>query len=70
MDVRSNIKNYLEQHGIAAKWLASKISMSNEALNTTLNQKRTLKADEYFEICDVLNVPYGTFAPKCDKKTA
>lgn len=64
MDVRTNIKDYLTQHGITVKWLSNKIHMSTVSLSTTLNKKRVLKADEYFKICNALNVSYNTFAPK------
>ena len=67
MDVRTNIKEYLTQHGITVKWLSDKIHMSMVSLSTTLNQKRILKADEYFKICNALNVSYNTFAPKNNK---
>lgn len=67
MDVRTNIKEYLTQHGITVKWLSDKIHMSVVSLSTTLNQKRILKADEYFKICNALNVSYNTFAPKNNK---
>ncbi len=64
MDVRTNIKDYLTQHGITVKWLSDRIHMSTVSLSTTLNKKRILKADEYFKICNALNVSYNTFAPK------
>ena len=64
MDVRSNIKNYLEKRGVSNTWLSKKTGISQAALSMTFNLKRELKADEYFSICSALKVPVNKFATR------
>lgn len=55
------IKNYLKNKGISQTFVSSKTGIPISKLNASLNGNRKLLAEEYFIICQVLNVPLDTF---------
>ena len=59
--VALQIAKYVEEKGIKQKAIATAIKVSPQAMSETLAGKRTLSADEYRDICDFLEVPYGRF---------
>lgn len=56
-----NIKNYLISKGISQTYVANKTGIPISTLNSALNGNRKLLAEEYFVICQALDVPLGTF---------
>jgi transcriptional regulator with XRE-family HTH domain len=61
-DVREAIREYVEEHGISRQFLARKTNIEPSKISLTLSCKRGLPAEEYFLICDALNVSFDTFA--------
>jgi len=57
-----NIKNYLISKGISQTYVANKTGIPISTLNAILNGNRKLLAEEYFVICQALDVPLETFA--------
>lgn len=62
------IKEYLNNKGISQTFVANKIGMPINILNAALNGNRKILAEEYFLICQALEVPLDTFVN--DKETA
>jgi len=58
------IKIFIKANGIKQTFLASKLGVSNSTLNTMLNGNRNITAEEYFKICQTLNVSVETFREK------
>ena len=56
------IKRYLDENGIKYTFLAEKLGISMNILSPILNGKRKISADEYLEICRVLDLPLEFFA--------
>lgn len=55
------MRKYMDQIGVKQGWVANNAGMTLNAMNLVMNKKRTLKADEYLAICEVLNVPLDSF---------
>lgn len=55
------IKQYLEEHGIKQTFIQKKLGISLSSCNAMLNGNRGMSAEEYFKICDALNVPLEYF---------
>ena len=55
------IKRYLDDNGIKYSYVAEKTGIPMNILSPMLNEKRDIKATEYFSICSVLKVPLETF---------
>ena len=58
----SKIKRYLDDNGIKYSHVSEKTGIPMNTLSPMLNEKREIKATEYFSICSVLNVPFEMFA--------
>lgn len=56
------IKTYLDEHGIKYSYVSEKTNISMNILSPMLNEKREIKAEEYFAICKALNVSLDSFA--------
>lgn len=50
------IKKYLHDNGIKQSYISEKTNLSIPILNAMLNGNRKITAEEYFLICDALNV--------------
>lgn len=59
--VGERIALYLKINGLSQRYLARKIGMSENILSTRLTGKSKISAEEYLQICKVLQVPFGTF---------
>lgn len=59
-----NIKGYLDEKGIRYTHIAEKTQIPMNILSPMLNEKREIKAIEYFKICDALGVSLEKFKPK------
>lgn len=62
--IATNIKKYLESKGIKQSFISEKTGIPLAALNATLNGNRKIQVDEYFSICDALNVDLDFFRNK------
>lgn len=62
MTVNIKIKRYLEDNGIKQTFLQKHLNMGLSTLNALLNDNRRVTADEYFKICNALNLPLDYFA--------
>jgi len=60
----NKIKDYLISKGISQTFVANKTGIPIPTLNAVLNGNRKLLAEEYFVICQVLDVPLDTFIEK------
>jgi transcriptional regulator with XRE-family HTH domain len=58
------IKTYLDENGIKYSYLAEKTKIPMNIISPMLNEKREIKATEYFLICNALNVSLESFADK------
>lgn len=56
------IKAYLDENGIKYSYLSEKTGISMNILSPLLNEKREVKAEEYFSICEALKVPLTEFS--------
>lgn len=61
MGAGTRIKHYLEINGISQSHLSRRTGIALAKLNLSLNEKRTLKLDEYKSICYALGVSADTF---------
>ncbi len=57
----TEIKKYITENGIKFAFVAEKSGMSANVFSGILNGKRSLKAEEYVNICRALNVPLDKF---------
>lgn len=60
----SRIKEYILKAGLKQKVIAVKAGIPENKLSEMLNNKRKITVDEYFAICDALNVTIDTFKDK------
>lgn len=56
----------MEERGIKQSFLKEPLGMTASTLNSLLNGNRKLSAEEYFKICDVLDVPLEYFRKESD----
>jgi transcriptional regulator with XRE-family HTH domain len=66
----NRIKDYLDEKGIKYSFISGKTGIPMNILSPMLNEKREIKAVEYFEICNALGVSLETFADNSCKKRA
>jgi transcriptional regulator with XRE-family HTH domain len=55
------IKEYLSNKGISQTFVANKTGIPISTLNAALNGNRKILAEEYFLICQALEIPLDTF---------
>lgn len=55
-DVRDALRNYIDDKNLLRASIARKANMSPDKLSNILNKRRKLDANEFFVICDVLEV--------------
>lgn len=60
-DTGIKIKKYLKSKGISQTFVSNKTGIPISTLNAILNGNRKLLAEEYFVICQALDVPLETF---------
>lgn len=58
----AKIKSYMDERGIKQSFLTKRLGMTTSTCNAMLNGKRGISAEEYFKICDALQVPLNYFA--------
>lgn len=58
------IKEYIKSKGISQTFVSNKTGIPISTLNAVLNGNRKLMAEEYFVICQALDVPLDTFMEK------
>mgnify|MGYP001033841319 CR=1 FL=1 len=58
----TKIKKYLDSNGIKYTHVSETTGIPMNVLSPMLNEKREIKAREYFIICDALNVPLTQFS--------
>lgn len=58
------IKEYIKERGIKQAFLQRVLGISSSSCSAMLNGKRGITVDEYFMICNVLNVPLDYFKPE------
>lgn len=62
------VKEYLDENGIKYSYLSEKIGMPMNTLSLLLNGKRKMSVEEYFTICEALELPVNTFEPEEPEK--
>ncbi len=62
------IKSYLDKNGIKYSHVSEKTGIPMNVLSPMLNEKREIKATEYFLICNELGVPLDEFAEELERK--
>ncbi|GHV08810.1 hypothetical protein FACS1894217_11860 [Clostridia bacterium] len=55
------IKDYLSKAHVAQTLLCEKLGRSPAVVSAMLDGRRTIKAEEYFAVCDALGVPLDFF---------
>ena len=58
------VKQYLDENGIKYSFLSEKIGIPMNVLSPLLNGKRKMRVEEYFLICNALELPVDTFEPE------
>ena len=58
------VKQYLDEKGIKYSFLSEKIGIPMNVLSPLLNGKRKMSVEEYFLICNALELPVYTFEPE------
>lgn len=58
------VKKYLDENGIKYSFLSEKIGIPMNVLSPLLNGKRKMTVEEYFAICEALELPVETFSPE------
>ena len=58
------VKKYLDKNGIKYSFLSEKIGIPMNVLSPLLNGKRKMSVEEYFMICEALELPVDTFEPE------
>lgn len=58
------VKQYLDEKGIKYYFLSEKIGIPMNVLSPLLNGKRKMSVEEYFLICNELELPVDTFEPE------
>lgn len=67
MQIEVIVGHYLKDRGIKHNWLANKIDVAPERLSRLFREERTLRANEFIDICKAINVTtdsmleYGDF---------
>ncbi len=59
MDIRDNIKSYIEHRGFIQLAIAQKSGLTPAQLSNVLHKKRCLEANELFAICDAMEIAPG-----------
>ena len=62
------IKEYIKERGIRQTFLQRILGISPSSCSAMLNGKRGITVDEYFMICNALNVPLDYFKPEPPQK--
>ena len=57
----SRIKEYILKAGLKQNVIAGRAGIPANVFSAILNNKRKITVDEYFAICDALNVSIATF---------
>lgn len=60
----ANIKMYLDENGIKYSHVSEKTGIPMNILSPMLNEKREIKATEYFLICNALGIPLEKLASR------
>lgn len=60
------IKNYMDSKGIKYSHIAEKTGIKMNVFSAMLNNKRKITVEEYFTICDALQVDGNLFAQKAN----
>ena len=59
--LNQKIKRFMEERGIKQSFLKERLGMTASSVNALLNGNRGRSAEEYFKMCDALNVPLDYF---------
>jgi transcriptional regulator with XRE-family HTH domain len=65
--VFERIAEYMDEVGTNKAAVARKIGMSKQTLYQCLSGERNITADEYVDLCNVLQVPLDRFAKPAKK---
>jgi len=60
----SRIKEYILKAGLKQNAVAERAGISPSVFSAMLNEKRKITVEEYFAICDALNVSIAIFRPE------
>lgn len=64
MNVNERLKKIVEERGIKQSFLCEQTGMTPDAISRILNSNRKVTADEFLNICQVLNVDPRQFFRK------
>lgn len=56
MTTEKKLDNYIQEKGIKIKYVAEKAGIKYQRLQTSLNETRRLRIDEFLAVCSVLEV--------------
>lgn len=56
------IKQHMDENGLKYSYIAERAHIPCQTFSAMLNGKRSIKAEEYFDICKALNVEPNEFA--------
>ena len=55
------IKKFLVEHGITQTFIAKSTGLTDQVISDICNKGRKIDCEEYFKICQALNVPLDYF---------
>lgn len=62
-DVRIVLKSIITERGFNQSAIARKANMSPSKLSEILNLRRRLDANDMFNLCDAMEIPYSELKP-------
>jgi DNA-binding Xre family transcriptional regulator len=65
MSINEKLKAIVDERGIKQSYLCQKTGMSADCISRILNSTRKITADEFLNLCDVLEID-----PRAFRKTA
>lgn len=64
MNINERLNIYVNENGIKQAYIAKKTGLSSDTISKILNGNRRILANEFLQICNVLNIDPNIFRDK------
>lgn len=64
MNINERLNTYVNENGIKQAYIAKKTGLSTDTISKILNGNRRILANEFLQICSVLNIDPNIFRDK------
>jgi len=64
MNINERLNIYVNENGIKQAYIAKKTGLSTDTISKILNGNRRILANEFLQICNVLNIDPNIFRDK------